>query len=238
MARHGKLVKEAVPVLPSPTDIKGAVPEGSTPQYNFIAIGESTVAGVGVKQHKEGLAGSLAKEIAEHTGQAVGWRVYATSGYTAYKVSKKILPKIEKQSVDLIVIGLGANDAFTLNSPMKWAQQIKKVIEEVQSLFPEVPIVMLSMPPIKDFPAMTWLLKLTLGNLINLNGEALENVVRDYDKVYYNSEKISFKSWSQKYEIENDSSKFFSDGIHPSNLTYQIWARDVMGFVKMEGILK
>ena len=237
MARHGKLVKDAVPELPAPTDITGAIPEGSTPQFHLITIGESTVAGVGVSHHREGLAGSLAMALAEQTGLAVGWHVYAKSGFTAGKVNQNIIPNIPSQPADLIVIGLGANDAFQLNSPMKWAKNIKRVIESVQLKFPQTPIVMLNMPPIKRFPAMTWLLKLTLGNLVILNGEALEQVVKKYQDVYYHSERITLENWSKKHNIVNDTDQYFSDGIHPSQLTYALWAKDVSAYIKEQNIL-
>ena len=237
MARHGKLVKNAVPALPEPTDYTGTVPKSTTPSFTLITMGESTIAGVGVKHHREGFTGCLAKEVAEHTGQAVGWQVYAKSGYTAKHVSKKLIPNMPIGKADLIAIGLGANDAFRVNSPMKWSQHIQTLIEQVQSKFPESPIVFLNMPPIKSFPAMTRILQLTLGNLISLHGEALKLVIQNYDNVYYNSEKITLANWSRKYKIENDASKYFSDGIHPSQLTYALWAKDVMSLIKAKGLI-
>lgn len=237
MAIHGKRVKKAVPSLPEPTDTKGTLPKGAAPTFNLITIGESTISGVGVQQHREGFTGSLAEELAAHTGQAVGWQVYAKSGYTAKLVSQKTIPNIPVQKADLIAIGLGANDAFTVNSPMKWGQHIQMLIEQVQVKFPETPLVFLNMPPIKSFPAMTRVLQFTLGNLVNLHGETLEQIIQNYDNVFYNSEKITLTNWSKKYQIKNDTSLYFSDGVHPSQLTYALWAKDVMGFIKEEGIV-
>jgi hypothetical protein len=43
------------------------------------------MAGVGVSNHKEGFAGSLANELATELQTNIDWKVCAKSGYTAKK---------------------------------------------------------------------------------------------------------------------------------------------------------
>ena len=69
-------------------------------EISILALGESTMAGVGVTYHKEGLAGTFAKEWAHLNRTSVSWSVYARSGYTAQKVQQKLIPKIEKSNFD------------------------------------------------------------------------------------------------------------------------------------------
>ena len=80
---------------------------------------------MGVDYHKNGFTGALANTLSRELENNINWRVYARSGYTVKQLCKKIVPKIEESSTDIIVIGMGGNDAFTLNSPKKWVTDIK-----------------------------------------------------------------------------------------------------------------
>ena len=51
------------------------------------------------------------------------------------------------------------------------------------------------------------------------------------DSIYFNNEIITLKNWKNKYNLEGDIIKFFSDGVHPSKITYQVWAKDMANFI-------
>ncbi len=229
---QGKAIRKTVPQLPEATGIEGEARSlGSSNSTRLLVLGESTVAGVGVKTHEEGFAGTFAKEISINTKQLVQWKVYARSGYTAKRVRFKIVPKISEHQFDMIVIGLGGNDAFTLNSPKKWSAQIQLLIDELRAKFGNVPIYFTNMPPIKEFPAFTKTIKFVVGNLVELLGEQLQRVVRTNPNVYYNSEVITIDKWTKRLNINAKENQFFSDGVHPSKFTYQVWAKEMAKFV-------
>lgn len=232
---QGKRVRASVPKLPEAQGTEGKVGQG-TP-FKMLAIGESTIAGVGAKTHNEGFTGAMAKELAENMNVEVSWKVYARSGYTAKRVAQKIIPKVEEESADLIVIGLGGNDAFTLNSPANWIKDVNVIVTKLRLKFPDVPIVFANMPPIKLFPAFTPAIKFVLGNLVEIHGEALDKYVSNKDNIFYNAEKVTLESWISRWKIEADPSEFFSDGVHPSILTYQTWGKDLARFVLDKNIL-
>lgn len=229
MYYQGKQIRASVPKLPEADGIEGSCysneKNGNT--LKVISIGESTIAGVGVLTHQEGFTGTFASEISKLFDLNVKWKVYARSGYTAERVEKKIIPKITEEQVDLIVIGLGGNDAFTLNRPSKWKVQIKSLIESIKSKFPQATIVFCNMPPIKEFPAFTPLIKFTIGNLVEILGEELEKAVNEYHSVFYFGDKITLEGWIEKFQLNVKKADFFSDGVHPSKLTYQTWAKDI-----------
>lgn len=234
---QGKRIRKEVPELPEAVHPSGlATPDQlkSDRPFRLITIGESTIAGVGVQTHEEGFSGTIAKELAQQLGRPVSWRVYAKSGYTAKRKTFKLVPKIEEKELDLILIGTGGNDAFHLTTPQAWRQAIHELIQSIREKFPETPVAFLNMPPIKTFPAFTSLIKFSIGNLVEILGEELEKITNAYPKVYYNAEIISPKGWPKKLGIEAAENDFFSDGVHPSKLTYQLWAKDFCQYMVKE----
>ena len=227
---QGKKIKSSVPKLPEAEGVEGLVGV-SDRTLTLLTIGESTIAGVGVATHEEGFTGTLASELSQKLEATINWKVYAKSGYNAQKVKEKIVPEITEESVDIIVIGLGGNDAFELNSPQKWRTQTQGLINELRSRYKETPIIFANMPPIKEFPAFTRLIKFTIGNLVEILGDELEKLVINNHGVYYHARRITVKDWIDKMDVDIQPSDFFSDGVHPSKLTYQVWARDLADFL-------
>jgi lysophospholipase L1-like esterase len=228
---QGKKIKKNVPRLPEAIGTKGSTSIASNKVLRMLTIGESTIAGVGVTTHQEGFTGSLAKELASQLNVDIDWAVYAKSGYTAKKVCEKLIETISEQSIAIIVIGLGGNDAFELNSPKKWNRDVRALIKSIQLKFKGVPIIFTNMPPIKEFPAFTGLIKFTIGNLVTILGNELEKVVKDFDAVYYYTRPVSSVDLIKRYNLKIKESDFFSDGVHPSRITYQIWAKDISNFI-------
>jgi lysophospholipase L1-like esterase len=229
MYYQGKQIRASVPELREAVGVEGQCYANGINRstINVLFIGESTIAGIGLQTHQEGFAGTFSNEISGLLDVSVKWKVYARSGYTARSVEKKIIPNISENHADLIVVGLGGNDAFTLNSPSKWKAAIRSLIEAIKSKFPKAIIVFCNMPPIKEFPAFTPLIKFTVGNLVEIFGEELRGVADNSKNVFYFGDKITLKDWVDKFQLNVEKEKFFSDGVHPSKLTYQTWAKDI-----------
>jgi len=234
---QGKRIRKNVPVLPEASGPEGKCFTGSGSKLTVLYLGESTMAGVGVETHAEGFAGTLSQLLSEEFDLAIDWKVYAKRGYTAFEIHKKMLPLITENTADLIVIGLGGNDAFTLNTPWKWGSQIRALINSLQQQFTNTPLLFLNMPPIKEFPAFTPLIKFSIGNLVEILGEELAVVVREFKDVYYCTQNITLADWAKRLDADADVTVFFSDGVHPAKITYQIWAKDVSGFIEYNEIL-
>ncbi len=229
MYHQGKRIRTKVPQLPEASGTSGycQITEGTAGNFQLLIIGESTIAGVGVETHEEGFAGTVARQLSDLLAVNVQWNVYARSGYTARNVAQRLVPKIAEKQADLIIIGLGGNDAFTLNRPRRWRKQIRTLIRGLNSRYPDVPIVFCNMPPIKEFPAFTPLIRFVLGNLVEILGKELQKVAAQYEQVFYVEEKITLSGWIDKLQPPVSKADFFSDGVHPSKLTYQTWAGEV-----------
>ncbi|MFT5737881.1 MAG: lysophospholipase L1-like esterase [Maribacter sp.] len=228
---QGKKIKASVPRLPEATGNHGLNSVSSQRTLRIITIGESTIAGVGVNTHKEGFTGTLATELARKLNLDIKWKVYAKSGYTAKRIQEKIINGIPEKPVDFIVIGIGGNDAFELSSPKKWNNDVRALIKSIRRKFETVPILFINMPPIKEFPAFTALIKFTIGSLVDILGKELETIVKDFEQVYYYSRVVRSSYYIERYNLKISPADFFSDGVHPSKITYQIWAKDVSNFI-------
>ncbi|MEH7444262.1 SGNH/GDSL hydrolase family protein [Bacillus sp. JJ1122] len=226
---QGKRVRARTPRLPEAEGNTGSVRLEGDREFRIIFLGESSIAGVGVNHHVDGFAGAFAKELAAKMNTTVHWEVYAKSGYTLKKVNENIVPEIPDQMVDLVVVGLGANDAFALNNPWSWQKQSEKLVSDLRSKFEDVPIVFGNMPPIKDFPAFPLLMRVFIGNLVDILGNELLATASKFEGVHYSNAKMRVKDWKVKFNVE--AGAFFSDGVHPSKLTYGLWASELSAFV-------
>lgn len=226
----GKQIRKSIPKLPEAIGTEGMAGKEHKAEIRLLCLGESTMAGVGVKTHQEGFVGTLAKELSTLVAKKVKWKVMAKSGYTAKDINQKLVSKIT-ENYDIIVIGLGGNDSFQLNSPMQWQKDVQVLIDSVRIKHSDIPIAFTNMPPIKLFPAFTWPINYVLGGRGELLGEALEQVVAKNSNVYFSSEIIDLEVWTKRYSVKNETSAFFSDGVHPSLLTYQVWAKDFANFL-------
>lgn len=232
MYRDGKRILGAVPKLPDAAGPSGIANIGAGPRFRLLCLGESTMAGVGVATHAEGFAGTLATTLSQQLIREVDWRVYAKSGATARRLIQKVLPQIEYPEADLIVVSTAGNDAFKLSTPWKFRRDLEEMIDRLQERYPGTPLAFTNIPPIHEFPAFTPLIKRTIGRLVEFHGEQLERVSEDRSGVYFNPERITLKGWMRKHQVDGVPADFFSDGVHPSSLTYQVWAKDFADFLR------
>ncbi len=229
---QGVQIQKNIPDLPNASKPQGKASHVEAKiTKKIIIIGESTMAGVGVQQHIQGFAGHFAARMATKYFAAIEWKVFAISGMTARELRQDILPKIAQQKADLIVVGTGANDAFKLRAPQQFIREIKKLVEDIEGRFPNTPMAFLNMPPIRSFPAFTPLIQFTLGNLVEMYGDALVPLFEPKANIYYSNRKLSLVDWAERHQVPMDVELFFSDGVHPSGLTYQLWAEDFVQFL-------
>lgn len=237
--RDGKKVRKYMPEHPEASDPTGIENMDSHTTLSTLCIGESTMAGVGVDYHKDGFARYFAKNISDYTQCNVSWNVYAKKGYTAQEVLEQLLPQITETVVDYIAIGLGGNDSFQLSDPRLWTKSIHDIISYLKNRFPAAHIIFLQIPPVKQFPIFTPLMQKILGDHADKLDETLYDIVEDYQNVHFIKGSLNADSLS-KYSSDGnmDVKDFFSDGVHPSSLSYQIWASIIVDYLISKGVFK
>lgn len=232
---QGKQIQKKVPRLPEAQQPEGKAKGLNDKTFRVLGLGESTMAGVGVATHQEGFMGSFARGLSQKTGRDISWKVIAKSGIKAAGVSERLLPKITTTEVDMVLICLGGNDAFALRSPQQWEKDCLALIKALRhQLGKDIPIVFSNMPPIRYFPAFTKIIQTVVGGLVESLGQQLTQSIAPLEKVYFNNEIVHFDSWRKRYQIEASLEALFSDGVHPSALTYQLWGEDMANFVAQQ----
>ena len=175
--------------------------------------------------------GRLANYLAERTETAVEYRVVAKSGYDAAKVHDLLLPQLPADRPDIILLGVGGNDAFQANTPARFLRHVRRVLDQLRYRYPDVPIVMLTVPPIYDFIGFTRLLRVFLGGLAKLFGRCLQYLTGQYEQLHYFDEELTLRRFQQLVGRPSQAVEFFSDGVHPTALTYRIWAEQLGRYI-------
>ena len=186
---------------------------------NLLAIGESTVAGVGAENHAEALAGQMAKYLSLETGKSVRWQAVGESGITARETLLRLVPVLPKGAMDLIVVGLGGNDAFRVSSPARWRRDMLKLIERLREIYPDGAILLTNTPMIIDFTVLPQPLKFVLWRVSRLHHDVIKAAIGRLENVFYFD------------EADRVGENFFADGVHPSPYGYALWAEAMIKFL-------
>lgn len=181
-----------------------------------LLLGESTIAGVGVTDHGQGLAGQLAVAISAMTGATVDWRVLAANGLTAAGLRARLKELPPDTRADVIVIGLGANDVFRMQGPVGWERDLHALIDAVRERCGFAPVMLSAIPPIGKFPALPQPLRSVLGLRALLLDHASRKLATSMAGVYF-----------VPVDFEITPELFAEDGIHPSARCYTLLGRAI-----------
>jgi len=235
---QGKRVKQGMIELPPASENStGQIGTEKSKKWNLLALGESSFAGVGVSNHADGVVGNIAKYLHLGTGVGVHWHILAKTGYTAEMVRKKLVIKIPPKKLDIIILGLGANDAFHLYSPQKWENSVCSLLIRLRHKYPNVPIVIANLPPVGQFPAFPFLMRTTLGILISLFAKTTKNIPPKFQNVYFLDKVISVEDWLKAAGEGKQMRDLFADGVHPSAISYELWGKEIAEFIIKNKIL-
>ncbi|MFZ1701940.1 MAG: SGNH/GDSL hydrolase family protein [Pyrinomonadaceae bacterium] len=185
----------------------------------LFVIGESTVAGLGARNHELGLAGQFAKYLSEHIKRAVDWKVIGKNGVTARRTIDELLPHAPDEQFDYILVGLGGNDVMKLSSPVKWRRDMTELLGMLSEKYPDAVIFISNCPMIIHSPIMPEPIKSILWNLSQMHNANIKEFTRDMDRVFYYPQPVNVR-------LEG----FFADGLHPSEQGYADWAEDMVRY--------
>ena len=210
---QGQITRWKVGLLPDAAGPReGMAGSGGDPVKLWV-MGESTVAGLGARDHEHALAGQFAKNLAGYLERTVHWRVLGKNGVTARRTINELLPQMPDEHFDHVLLGLGGNDVMKLSSPTKWRRDMVELLERVRTRLPEAVIFISNCPMIILSPVIPQPSKKLLWQLSRMHDENIKEFTRDMERVVYYPQPVGVK-------LEG----FFADGIHPSEQGYADWA--------------
>lgn len=215
---QGKYTRRKIGRLPDAQGETTGKSGASAESVKLLAIGESTVAGVGARTHETALTGQFAKHLGVKIGKSVEWLAVGRSGITAGETIHELVPKIPNEKFDYIMVGLGGNDVLKLSSPRKWRRDMTKLLEILKEKIPNAKIFITNAPAIRLSPVLPQPIKFILGHLSALHDKNTKQFTREMENVFY---------FHQPTEVVED---FFADGIHPSEKGYDIWSETILNF--------
>lgn len=206
---QGLWVRFRTPRLPEPPGPRHGV-DGSGPPLNLLILGDSAAAGVGAATQSEALSGQLVSALAPHV--RVSWKLVASSGFTTREALKQ-LETAERDQFEIAVTSLGVNDVTHGTKPNEWLALQGQLVDLLESKFQARHVLLSSVPPMHEFPALPQPLRWYLGTRATL----LNEMLRDYSE---RDERCEFIPPSFQFRAEHMA----SDGFHPSATAYSVWA--------------
>lgn len=211
---QGQITRWRVGVLPDAAGPnKGIAGDGGGAERLFV-IGESTVAGLGARDHERALAGQFAARLHQHLGRPIEWHVVGRNGVTARRTIDELLPQMPPIDFDHILLGLGGNDVMKLSSPRKWRRDMTELLTTLQARLPQAAIYITNCPMIKYSPALPTPIRQLLWELSKMHDQNIRELTLEMPRVHY---------YPQPAVVRLDG--FFADGLHPSEQGYSDWAK-------------
>jgi lysophospholipase L1-like esterase len=183
----------------------------------MLAIGESTVAGVGLARSDETVAATTARALARRTARPVKWHGHGLSGATVSVATAQLLPQIAAEMADLLVISFGVNDTLAYRSPAAFADDLAALVTAVRRRIGEAAAVVITgVAPLACFPALPW----PLRTILNWRSVALqESAERLADRL----PRVVVERFSEPLGPH----LFAGDGFHPNREAHALWGEEI-----------
>jgi lysophospholipase L1-like esterase len=187
---------------------------GNGTALTLLVAGESTTAGVGVRETAAALPAQLAEALAETTGIAVHWKADGVTGCQLADVQARL--KHQNRKVDLVVIATGVNDTTALTPLKRWRTLLNDTAMLASQQGAQVAV--LALPPMAHFTALPQPLRYVIG----LRAAMLDRAAQETATA---TGRYRYIDW----QVPLSSVYLAEDGYHPSAAGYRRMARDCAG---------
>jgi len=187
---------------------EGSVGAGS--HLNLLAIGDSTIAGVGAESLDSALVGQAATGIAGSLGCKVSWVARGSIGANSAMVLRELVPRLPGTEADFIILSVGVNDVTSLSRVSTWTRNLANLMGALKQHSPNAVVAVAGVPPFNRFP----LLPEPLRTVFGMRGKTLDVAARDEIRRHPQAVYVPVN-------IEPRPGVFAGDGYHPSEAGYR-----------------
>jgi lysophospholipase L1-like esterase len=211
---QGRRTRARTPRMPEASGARNGFQPGAGEPLVLLAVGESPVAGVGVKVQEEAITAQLAASLADATGRTVHWNAYGRNGATVRDAMHELLEKVPAQPVDVLLLAFGVNDAVSFRPVRAWRSDLLALVAALRARCEPKVVLLSGVPPMGEFPALPQPLRWVLG----LKAAALDRALRQ----------LAAEGAGLHVPLDlgrpADPSLAAEDGYHPSAKGCQVWS--------------
>jgi lysophospholipase L1-like esterase len=182
----------------------------------LLALGDSTVQGVGVNNVSQTLVYQVADKLSAN-GRYVQVTNYGISGAKVGDVVADQLPKIG-QSYDIVMVSIGANDATHFTPKDQFIASVQKIVSTIATNQPTV--LWASSPDMHYPPALPEPFRYFIGHRAQVENIWLQPLIDRPNFTYvdlYDGGRLDYSK---------DPTLYAPDLFHPSAKGYTVWAKN------------
>ena len=209
---QGLWVKSRTPVLPPARGRRGRIGDAQGLTAVIAGVGDSIIAGAGVRHQRDALTGQFARRWHEHFRQPVEWRAHGVNGATSALILHQVAP--HAPAADVYLVSAGVNDAVRGIRSTQYAHNLLGVVQVLREKSARSVIVFAGLPQLEYFPALPW----PLGAVLAQRTRALQTAAREIAQ--QDTGGLLCYDFPPIMSPEN----FASDGFHPSSVACADWA--------------
>ncbi|HYO60909.1 MAG TPA: SGNH/GDSL hydrolase family protein [Actinomycetota bacterium] len=189
---------------------------GTGDRLNFVVLGDSTSAGVGVDDPADAYPTLLAERLADETGRSIRLSVLGESGARVRDVLDEQVPAALELDPDVIFVGIGANDVTHLTSLGEVRELMRAILGRLDDT--GAAIVVAGAP---DMRALAW--AEPLRSLAYLRGKQVATAIEEEARGA-GAGVVELAEETGPFFAEDPGGHFSEDQFHPSALGYRRWA--------------
>jgi lysophospholipase L1-like esterase len=213
---QGSATRRRVPRLPAAKPpYQGWMPGAGAP-IRVLAIGESTICGIGISRGDETVTAATARALARSTGRPVAWRAHGLSGATARDGLERLLPRVAPEPADLLIVAFCVNDVTAYRSPAAFADDLAAIVTAARRRVGDAAAVIGGVAPLGSFPALPWPLRTILGWRSAALRAAAEQLAERMPRLVV-----------ERFSAPFAPDLFASDGFHPNSKAHQLWGEKI-----------
>lgn len=178
MIAQGRAVRRTTVGLPpasGPSTVLAGPASSMVDPIRLLVLGDSTVAGIGVDTHEEGLTGSLARTLSARLDRAVSATAIGRGGATAADVIAEFLDDaVVARPWDAVFLSIGANDTMAARSRGAFSRDLGVIVDRIAAGSPKAVTMLSSLPAFRLFELLPQPLRWNL----ELHARSLESAAR------------------------------------------------------------
>ena len=190
---------------------------------NYVALGDSTGAGVGAKQGGGYVARLFTRIEREHANARL--TNLCVSGADTDDLIRDQLERGIKAQPTLVTIGIGINDVGHSLTVERFSRNYEEIVKRLKAQT-SATIIISNIPDISYAPAVPANMRDPVNGQIKLFNERIGEIAARYDMQVVDV-------YTPTREVVAHHPEFFSDdGFHPSDAGYEYWAKTMWPAVK------